>query len=230
MTTEYPDNSHKAKDAQSDEPDANKPIVKKEKKIEALVTTKVTRRKKGFVKRFSETFLSGQDAKTAVTFVLLEVMVPAARDMMADAFTQTMERMVYGESRSTSRKSSYRSDRRDAVTNYTRYSRSNNRYPGRDDRPEREEPRALSRRSRATHEFDEVIMATRPEAEHVLDGMFHLLKEYGKVSVGDFYHAVDITPDFTDEEWGWIELRGSEVRRTSGGYYITFPRPEPLRS
>src|SRR5690242_18821613 len=91
----YPSNSNKTKPAAEEKVEP--------KNIEAVVTGVVTRRKTPLGKRLAETFIGG-DARTVGGYVVLEVLVPAARDMIADAFTQGIERMIYGEVRSASRR------------------------------------------------------------------------------------------------------------------------------
>jgi hypothetical protein len=78
------------------------------------------------------------------------------------------------------------------------------------------------------HDFNEIILATRVEAEEVLDRLFDILNKYQTVSVSDLYELVGITANFTDEKWGWTELRGSQVAKVRNGYLLDLPRPEPL--
>jgi hypothetical protein len=90
-------------------------------------------------------------------------------------------------------------------------------------------PRTLSRRSRARHDFDELIIPSRQEAEEVIDRMFDLLSRYGEVSVADLYELTGIQSSHTDMKWGWRELRGTKaIRLRQGGFLLDLPEPEPL--
>lgn len=219
---EFPSNNKLPKPPAPDEPK-----TAEEKKIDPVVTGEIVRRKKPLGKRFAELFFSGEAPKSIAGFVIQHVIVPSAKDMFSQAVIQGVERMVYGDSaRSYSQSSTYRSN--GSSKPYFQYSRSSapaRREESRDRRPE------LSREARANHDFQEVIIPTRAEAMEVRDGMFHLMEKYDEVSVSDFYRLCGITPQYTDENWGWKDIRGTEPHRDrSGGYVLTLPRPEPLKS
>lgn len=191
-----------------------------DKKIEQVVKGEVARRKKPLGKRFAETFVQGE-AQGVWSFVVLDVLLPAAKDMVADAFSQGIERMLFGEVRSTSRRTGSRpgSTQYGGHTAYNRYSTSSSR---------RDEPRQISRRSRSTHDFDEIIIPTRVEAEEVIDRMFEIISRYEQVTVAELYELVGVTGNYTDDKWGWTDLRGANVSRIRNGYLLDLPRPEPL--
>lgn len=207
----------------------NKRIVREEvpktenskKQIDKVVEGQVVRRKKPLGRRMKETFLGG-DTKSVGEFVFQDVILPAVRDMVADAGQLGLERMVYGEARSVGRRSGIRPmDPRRQHTSYDAVSR--NARPRFDDRE-----RQLSRRARANHDFGEVVIPTRPEAVAVLDGMFALLEEYDVVAVSDLYELIGASSNFTDRKWGWTDLRGSDIRRVREGYLLELPRPEVI--
>lgn len=188
------------------------------KKIEQVTVNEVQRRKKPLGKRFTETFVQGE-AKGAASYVLYDVLIPAAKDAVADAFSQGIERMLFGEVRSRSRRGASA-----GPTTYTSYGR----YSSGPANVRREEPRNISKKARGAHDFDEIILATRPEAEEVIDRLNELLSRYGSASVGDMYELVGITSNYTDEKWGWTDLRGSEIIRVRDGYLLDLPRPDSL--
>jgi len=215
---DYPANSHKVTQHY-----VKKENVEKEeepKKIEKVVEGEVLRRKKPWGKRVWESFVGG-DLQTVRSFVVLEVLLPAAKDMIADSFTQGVERMLYGEARSTSR----RTGRRPGDNGYVAY----NRYaPSKPSYGRRDEPPGPSRRARATHNFDEIILATRVEAEEVIDRLFDLVSRYDSATVADLYELVGVTGNYTDDKWGWTDIRGAGVTRVRNGYLLDLPRPEPI--
>lgn len=210
---DYPANSHRVRQAKE-------PAEKQEpKKIEKIVEGTVVRRKKPLAKRFTETFIGG-DMKTVGSYVMFEVLLPAVKDTIADAMSQGVERMLFGEARSTSRRTGARPG---TYISYNRMGQSSRSY-GR-----REEPsRTPSRRSRATHNFDEIILETRVEAEEVIDRLFDLVSRYDTATVADLYELVGVSGDYTDDKWGWSDIRGAGVERIRNGYLLNLPRPEPL--
>ena len=225
----YPSNSHKSKETDSKLNDLSKRARKLEedsledsKKIEKVVEGKVIRRKKPLGKRFAETFFSG-DARSAGSYALFEIVLPAIKDTIADVTSQGIERMLWGETRSTSRRTGSRPGYGNgSFISYNRFS-SDPR-----ERNRREESRFPSRRSRASHNFDEIILATRVEAEEVIDRLFDLVNKYEEASVADLYELLGIDGDYTDDKWGWTDIRGAGVTRISNGYLLDLPRPEPL--
>jgi hypothetical protein len=92
----------------------------------------------------------------------------------------------------------------------------------------RDEPRSISRRARATHDFDEIILPTRVEAEEVIDRMFDIVSQYETATVADLYELVGINSNYTDGKWGWSDFRGAGVSRVRNGYLLDLPRPESL--
>lgn len=217
MAEEFPSNRYKDRESP-------KPKVVDEKKVERITSSDAVRRKKPLGKKLQETFIGG-DAKGVWAFVALDVVVPAAKDMVADAVSQGVERMIYGESQPSSRRHGRRSSNSEPYISYNRYSKSPSRRMGRDDR---DRPQ-MSRRARATHDFDEIILPTRVEADEVLDRLYDLVSQYESATVADLYDLVGISGNYTDAKWGWVDLQGSGVTRVRhGGYLLDLPKPEPL--
>ncbi len=207
MSDQFPPNSVRAKvESEADTPQA--------KKVETVVKGDVKRRKKPLGKRFHEVFLGG-DARGTANYVVFSVLIPAAKDMLVEAGAQGIERLVYGESRR-------RPASRGMATGHIAYNRPPSAVS---DRP----PAALSRRARTRFDFDEIILQSRSEAEEVLDRMYDLLSRYDSVSVADLYELTGVQSAHTDQKWGWVDLRGSQVTRTrQGGFVVDLPEPTPL--
>lgn len=212
---EFPSNSkHPTKKEVKNEP----------KKVEKVVTGEVVQRKKPLGKRFAETFVAGDDAKTVWEYVVMDVLVPAAKDTLADAVSQGVERILFGEARSTSRRTGGRPN--GYVSYQNRYSAAGGRHPATRDEPRRDP----SRRARASHEFAELVIQTRAEAEEVIDRLFDLTSKYETATVADLYELLGVTGQYTDDKWGWSDLRGAGVVRVTGGYILDLPKPEPLNA
>jgi len=130
-----------------------------------------------------------------------------------------MERVLFDGGRSANRRGRGRRPGGGSYVSYDRYS----------SRDRRDDSRSLSRRARATHNFDEIILDKRVEAEEVINQLFEIVSKYEQASVADLYNLVGISGQFTDENYGWTDLRGAGVTRlTRGGYLLDLPRPEPL--
>ena len=88
--------------------------------------------------------------------------------------------------------------------------------------------REISRVGRARHDFDEIVLETRGEAEAVLVHLIDLTIDYGMASVADLYDLVGINSSFTDNKYGWTDLRQASVSRVRNGYLLNLPRTQIL--
>lgn len=219
---EFPGNSHLGKKevAQTIGSEAIDP-----KKIEKVVTGEVHQRKKPVGKRFLETFFGGT-AKGAATYVVMDVVLPAVKDVIFDAFSTGIERILFGEGRGGNRRTIGRPSGPVSGRNgYVSYNQFSSGPPG--GRREREEPRSLSRKARSNHDFEEIVLGSRAEANAVLERMFDIIEKYDVCSISDLYKLVGIAPQFTDEHWGWKDIHDARpVRAGSAGYVLDLPKPE----
>lgn len=191
-----------------------------EKRILKVVNGDIVRKKQTIGSRFREVFGGGDSGRNILDYVVFEVLAPSAKEMIEDAIKQAVERMLYG---GDSRSSNRRSGPRPARTNHVNYSSYSS--PSR-----REEPRRMSRRGRANHDFDEIVLATRYEAEQVIDQLTEIIEGYDEVTVKDLYEMIGENFSPVDEKWGWRELPNAGVRRLRGGngYLLDIPKPVPL--
>jgi hypothetical protein len=193
----------------------NKP-EDKDRNIKRVTSEEPIRRKKSLGKQFKETFVGG-DAKTAVRYVVFDVLLPAAREMVAETGTEFLNKLIFGDTRRRRGTTPPQAGPTGYVS-YNRYSMSSQSAP----------QRVLSRRARASHDFDEIVLQSRPEAEEVIDNLFEVVSRYGSASISDLYVLVGITSTHTDYKWGWTDLRGAGVSRVRGGYLLDLPEPHPL--
>lgn len=191
-------------------------------KVEKVISGKVVQARKPLGRRFAEVFVGG-DARSAWGSVLMDVLVPALKDMASDAVTQGFEHMIYGDGAPAGRRRSNSRFGSGSYTSYNRYSRPSQSSQG--PTPRSDEPRTLSRRSRSMHDFDEIVLETRAEAEEVLDRLYDIIDSYKVATVSDLYDLVGITGAFTDEKYGWDDLRGTKIVRSRNGYLVDLPRP-----
>ncbi len=229
MDAEFPSNSNRDKEAKVEKPPTNPRARRAAETVTPKQVTegKVIRRKKPLTKRLKELFISG-DSKSVWGFVAGSVLIPAAKDMIADASTQAVERMVFGESTRGPR-----NRWGGGGPGHVRYDgfASSSPSSGVWGRGRPEPRREISARSRATHDFGEIILESRGEAEQVVDQMYEVLSQYTSVSVSDLYAMVGITPAYTDQKYGWTDLQGTRVDHVrGGGYLINLQRPEQLDS
>ena len=201
--------------------EASKRQVEAEKDITRVTSSEPVRRRRSLGKQFKEVFIAG-DARSAVRFAVMDVVLPMARDLVFEAVSEGFQKLIFGESRR------YRGVTRPQAGEYgyvayNRYS-STSAPPSRLTSPQR----ALSRQARARHDFDEIVLDSRVEAEQVIDELFEVVSRYESASVADLYQLVGLATAHTDHKWGWTDLHGAGVSRVRGGFLLDLPDPEPL--
>lgn len=202
---EFPGNSKFPKDSEN-------------KQISKVVTGRVTRRRAPLGRRLAENIV-GDNAKGVFEYVLLDVVLPAAKDVLADAVSSAIERLLYGEVRS--RRPRRSSQFGNSYVSYNRYSSSGYGQS-------REDPRRGAQPRKERPSFDDIVLDTRVDAEEVIQNLIALIDRFEAASVTDLYELVGVTADFTDSKWGWTSPRGMGVTRVANGYLVDIPAPSPL--
>lgn len=194
---EYKGNSHRSKETNE----------ATEKKVEQIAKGKT--KKKSEVKKFADVFVA-EDVTSVKDYILMEVLLPAAKKAISDIVTNGIDMLLYGETRSKSKG-------RESRVSYTKYYDRERDY----DRPSRT-------RGRYGYDYDDIILDTRKEAEEVLDRMDDLIDTYGMVSVADLYDLVGVSGNYTDNKYGWTNLRNADVQRVRDGYLLKLPKALPF--
>lgn len=194
---EYKSNTHKSKQVSTPVP---------EKKVEKVVTSKVSRKKRSNVKGL----LISDEAKNVKSYIFMDVLIPAAKKAISDIVSNGIDMILYGETKHKSKN----------PTNGISY---RSYYDKKD-----EDRRYDTRRARPGYVQDDIILERRDEADSVLERMDEMLSAYGVVSVADYYELVGEPFEYTDNKYGWTNLRNAEVRRTSEGYVLKLPSARPI--
>lgn len=194
----------------------------KDHKVEKIISGIAIKQKRSFLKKVSDLIMA-DDTQSVGSYIFNDVLIPAAKDMINDMVTGGMEMMLFGDRQGRSRGRNYHRDSyRGQNINYGMISRSSDRSDPRD------RGREMSQNARARHDFDEILLQTRGEAEDVLFHLSDLIIDYQQATVADLYTLVGIQPAFTDGKYGWYDLQGVSPRRVRDGYILDLPRPRPL--
>lgn len=190
--------------------------VEQKKKLKPVVAKgNATKKKKTVFAKFKESFLG--ESENLGDYIMYDVLVPAFRDTISDMGFGVIERL-FGNGRSRHSRSNIVRDRGRSYVSYN----DSRRDSGRNDR------RDLDRSSRARHEFDDIVFSNKWEAEEVLSSLVEMVSKYNEVTVREFYELSNIDPEYTDDQYGWTNLRDAYVERTRNGYVIVFPPTRPL--
>lgn len=201
---DYAPNSHKAKEekAQTEVPER--------KKLEKVVTGKVKTKKRNEMSKLGEIFIA-EDARNVKSYILMDVLVPAVKKAISDIVTNGIDMLLFGEGGRTRKTSSA------STVSYRNY------YDQKDTRRD-----YSNTRTRTGYSYDDIILETRGEAEEVLARMDELIETYGIVSVADLYDLVGKTCNYTDNKYGWTNIRNAEPIRVRDGYMLKMPKAGPI--
>jgi len=209
---------------------AEEETPKEERKIQKIEGVKVVKTKKSIGKRIKEGF-GGNDMQSVGTYLMWDVLVPAARDLVFDIIIEGARGSLYGDAsrRPTSSIGSNRSGivgsnntSRVRTTNYNGISRAQSAPV---------QSNNMTSRDKSQFDFSDLVLDSRIKAEEIILKMNDALEEFGLVSVAEFYDALEISGNgFTDQKYGWNAetFQGARVRPARGGFLLDIPQPRPF--
>lgn len=204
-----PDNSHQARNERKE---SQAPAEKRDEKRAEKVIKGKAKVKKNEVRKLTDVFIS-EDVSNVKNYIIMDVIVPSVKKALYELVVGTLDMTLYGGrgnggKRPTADKVSYR--------DYNGVSR-------------RDERSYNTTRTASGYSYDDVIVDTRGEAEAVIMRMDEIMEEYEQVRVADLYDLVGISGNYTDNNYGWTNIRNAEVVRVRDGYKIKMPRAIPLK-
>lgn len=174
-----------------------------EKKEIKKVTHGVAKvKKKSGLTKFTDIFIQ-DDIENVKSFIITDVLIPTGKKLISDIVNSILYPGGGGN----------RNNNAASKVHYTSYnSISANRDPH------------YSSPVRRTYDYDTLSFATRADAEAVLMGMDEILNQYNVVSVADFYDLAGASGTYTDNKYGWTDIRSAHIERVRDGYIIRLPR------
>lgn len=183
----------------------------KKDKPEKIVQGEVVAKKKPKIQKVAETFFGG-DLKDVIKSTVNDVVIPSAKNMIFDTFTQGLSRIMWSDGRQPAGRPN---------TQHVNYAATSRRNVGRGSFYSSSRP--------ASRGVDDVILSSRDDANMVVSELQRRISNYGMVSISDLYSLVGITGDYTDEAYGWRNLNGVTVQNVGVNQFrINLPRPEEL--
>lgn len=207
---EFPGNSRKEQATRPSPPKAEKPKAEKVVKSEAKVV------KKSFSSRFRDTFLGGE-FRSARSYILTDVFLPALRNLVVDATSKGIERLIYGDA--------VRRRPQDPGRPRVQYHSPTSRYSPRPGPMLPDQPPLSRRPARGA---EDIVLVSREEAELVVERLTDIIDTYDVATVGDLYDLVGLPTTYIDNKWGWTSLNYADVKQVREGYLIDLPQAEPI--
>lgn len=201
-----PNNSHAHREAAK----TQKPPEKRANKV----VRGPVKTKKNEIRKFTDIFIA-EDINQVKEYLVHDVLIPAVKNTFYDVIVGGLKMSLFGGRggglsghRAAADKVSYRDYSRDSRDDdYRRHSSS---------------------RERTVFDYDDIVLATRGEAELVLDRMDEIMEEYSVVRVADLYDLVGVSGPHTANNYGWTNIRNAKVVPVRDGFVIRMPKALPL--
>lgn len=166
-------------------------------------------------KKFGKRFFS-EDAKTVGSHVLDSVVIPSLQKLISDAVKGAIDWLIYGSKGSRTQNGpgniSYGNYyTRSGVVNST---------------PVYTSPMLTAKPT--LYAVNDICIPDRGQAEEILLRLREAINVYGMVSVREFYELAGVPFNFTDQKWGWFDLKMADIIRGDNGFYIRFPKVQPI--
>jgi hypothetical protein len=205
--------------------DEEETVPKEKKEMKKIVDSQPKKIKRGLLSRLAVGMLGPEGLPSIGTYINEEIIKPAIKNIIVDAVTSGINRLIYGDSRPRTGghstgyyrdKAPYRPN-----TNYTSRYTSSNQEP----RERVATPYASSR-----YGVDEYIIEERYDAARVLTTLTENAEVYGSVSVADYYDLIGVATRYTDNTYGWTmeSITQASIVPIRGGYVIKFPPVEVI--
>lgn len=203
---DYTPNSHKFREEKKAESTSER------KRAEKVVRGAVKTKKKSGVYKLADIFIK-EDVENVKTYVVQDIVIPTIRDTIWSVLTNSLEMFLYP--------GGGRSKRRPGLDfTYTSYDRFSDR--GRpDDRRGDPDPRPR-------YNGEDLVFATRGDAEAVLHELRYMIKRYRFARVLDLYDLADRTAPYTANDYGWMDLERVDIVRVRDGYILKLPKALPI--
>lgn len=204
---DYKPNSHRFKEEQN-----NRTTEKRD--IQKVTKGAVKVQKKGAVESAIDAFVK-EDIPNIKKYLVTDVIIPTIKNTIWDAFTNTLDMILFngtGQSRNNGPGSS-----RVPYVSYNKCSSNNRAGNSRDSEPRR-----------ARYDFSYITFQSKQDADEVLRQMDAIMETYNLVRVADLYDLIGESCDYTDQKYGWQNIRNARVVHSRNGYYIELPKPLPI--
>lgn len=208
----YPSNSlYFNSEQKKEEPERLDPVVD----VQNVVSTK-----KPLTKRFHELMFRNN--------IVDNVIIPGMFNIILDA----MENMFFGRSSGRFNNSNpfWNSYNYDNPSYYMSQSYNNNNgygynysQPYQNNQPQHQPFGQMNK-----VDYRNIILRRKEDADAVINQMVIRIRESGRCTVADLLDLVNVPGEYTDNNWGWRNMRGVGIQRVSQGFLIVVPEAMPL--
>ena len=197
-------------------PNGNAGPVRRRPTDKDLVPVAKARRPKGSTK----SFFGGNTVNQIKSYLISDVLIPAVKDFVEDGVLAILDNVLHPDT---------------SNVNYYKRSglpRNNNERIRYDQISKRSNLRSVgvSDSRKSPEDYNNLVYASRGEAEVTLRRLYDIVSEFGVASVYDYYKLNGVTGEWSTDKYGWDidsfpDPRSfGKVRHVQGGYSIILPR------
>ena len=197
-------------------PNGNAGPVRRRPTDKDLVPVAKARRPKGSTK----SFFGGNTVNQIKSYLISDVLIPAVKDFVEDSILAILDNVLHPDT---------------SNVNYSKRSglpRNNNERIRYDQVSKRSNLRSVgvSDSRKSPEDYNNLVYASRGEAEVTLRRLYDIVSEFGVASVYDYYKLNGVTGEWSTDKYGWDidsfpDPRSfGKVRHVPGGYSIILPR------
>jgi hypothetical protein len=214
---EYPSNSLRTRVTIGEQPVEEKRVVSK------VISGEVKSKKKSVWTKAKVAFF-GEETIDVGEYLMYDVLIPSAKELVDALISSIKDAYLWGGQSSTSNS---RLSRRagQSVFNYNSISSVRRNVVSSLNNNVRQAPVA---QARTRVNLDDLVFTKRVDAEEVLANLRFLIEQYHVAGVSDLYSLIGMPTEYTDQKWGWDDLRIAEIRRVRDGYLLVLPQPSVI--
>ena len=197
-------------------PNGNAGPVRRRPTDKDLVPVAKARRPKGSTK----SFFGGNTVNQIKSYLISDVLIPAVKDFVEDSILAILDNVLHPDT---------------SNVNYSKRSglpRNNNERIRYDQVSKRSNLRSVgvSDSRKSPEDYNNLVYASRGEAEVTLRRLYDIVSKYRVASVYDYYKLNGVTGEWSTDKYGWDidsfpDPRSfGKVRNVPGGYSIILPR------
>lgn len=161
-------------------------------------------------RRVRDTFIN-EDTKSIFSYIMNDVLIPAAKDMIFEAITGGLSMRLFGDSRGYTRP---------AKTGHTNYNKiSSHRSTSYIQPRTPKETRQMAPRNRGYN----IKVPTKGEAYEILDRLCTYIERCGYATVNDLCKELDWETEYTYNSYGWVDLDDVRIRPRGNEWVLEIP-------
>lgn len=193
--------------------------VEERPKMQAVVKKRPKKQKRGLMERLVIGLIGPDGVRSIGRKLNEDIVVPAIKNIVVDSITSGINMAIFGrDDRPRSGGYSQGNSYPGGYQNYGSHYKPKVTYGA----PAQQQPTGFV----SKNSLPEYALDNRDDALMVLSQLRDNITRYGTTSIADYYDLMGLDSNYTDMQYGWVNLDNVRVITRRGGYIIGFPPVE----